>query len=67
MTPEKFDELKTIHLSSLKEYIAMLSVASGSLKTGLSGKQLAEEIIKGALFLKTFIETGEVPSPSSDQ
>jgi hypothetical protein len=45
----------------------MLSVASGSLKTGLSGKQLAEEIIKGALFLKAFIETGEVPSPSSDQ
>jgi hypothetical protein len=67
MTPEKFDELKKMHFDSLKEYIAMLAAAPGSLKTGLTGEEFAAEIIKGAMLLKSFIENGAVPSPSSDQ
>jgi hypothetical protein len=64
--PEQFKDLKAIHYDSLKEYIAMLSSAPGSLKTGLTGEQLAAEIIKGALFIKRFIETGAVPKSSED-
>jgi hypothetical protein len=67
ISPEKFKELKAMHYDSLKEYIAMLAAAPGSLKTELTGEDLAAEIIKGALLIKRFIETGAVPSPSPDQ
>jgi hypothetical protein len=67
INPEQFEQLKAKNYDSLKEYITMLSTAPGSLKTGLSGEELASEIIKGAIFLKKFIETGAAPSLSSDQ
>jgi hypothetical protein len=65
MTPEKFEALKKIRLDSLKEYITMLSTASNSLKTGLTGEELAKEIIKGAICLQQFIE-GEPVLQSGD-
>jgi hypothetical protein len=61
MTPEKFEQLKAENYDSLKEYVAMLSTVPGSLKTELTGEEIAAEIIKGALFLKMFIETGATP------
>jgi hypothetical protein len=61
MTPKDFDDLKAIHYASLKEYVDMISAVPGSLRTGLTGEQIAAEIIMGALFLKTFMETGKAP------
>jgi hypothetical protein len=61
ISPEKFKELKAMRYDSLKEYIAMLAAAPGSLKAGLIGEELATEIIKGALLIKRFIETGALP------
>jgi hypothetical protein len=69
MSPKRFEELKEIRLSSLNEFVSMLTKAPGSLKTGLTGEELAKEIIKGARFIQKFIEYGEVdfPPSASDQ
>jgi hypothetical protein len=61
-----FSERKKKNLDSLKEYLAMLAAAPGVLKTGLSGEDLAAELIKGALLLKAFIETGALPPIKED-
>jgi hypothetical protein len=37
----------------------MLSAANGSLKTGLTGKEVAAEIIKGAILIQEYVETGD--------
>jgi hypothetical protein len=63
---KKFEEHKKIYYDSLKEYVAMLSAVPGSLKTELTGEQLAQEVIKGALYLRTYIETGAPPKPKND-
>jgi hypothetical protein len=67
MTLQDFENRKTIRYESLKEFITMLSVAPQSLKTELTGEELAKEIIKGALFLKRFIENGEAVLSLPDQ
>jgi hypothetical protein len=61
---QDFEELRKTHYDSLLEYVKMISDVHGSLKTGLTGEELAAEIIKGSLTLKKFIETGEVSVPS---
>jgi hypothetical protein len=66
MNEKEYEARKASRLDSLKEYIAMLSAASNSLKTGLTGEEIATEIIKGALLIKKFNETGEL-SQSSDR
>jgi hypothetical protein len=58
VSPKKFDELKTINYDSIKEFVALLSAVPGSLKTELTGEELAKEIIKGAMLLKKFIIDG---------
>jgi hypothetical protein len=60
MDPQKLEALKEIRLTSLNEFISILAKAPGSLKTGLTGEELAKEIIKGALYIQKFIEGGDV-------
>jgi hypothetical protein len=63
--PQKHDDLNAKNYNSIKEFVTILAAAPGSLKTELTGEQLATEIIKGAMVLKTFLENGgKLPDPA---
>ena len=49
---DKFGEDFNRHNEALKEFMKILSIAPNSLKSNLSGKELAEEIVKGAKFIE---------------